>query len=62
MNIDLKDPKLKYALQEKHRYVVIKSLEHFKPIIGVNLVKIHIPFIQMKDVLTQAKPSGRLAR
>lgn len=48
----MKYAKLKYGLLEKHGYAVIKSLEHFQPIIGANLVKIHIPFIQIKYVLT----------
>lgn len=53
MSTTLKGAKLNYTLVEKWAYIVIKGLEHFKSSFGSCLVKVHIPFPTIKDILTQ---------
>jgi hypothetical protein len=44
---------LNYTITEKHAYVVVKSLKHFRTYVGYNKIKAFFPYPVVKDVLSQ---------
>jgi len=44
---------LNYSITKKQDYSLVKSLKHFINYIGYNKIKAYVPYLAVKDVLSQ---------
>jgi hypothetical protein len=54
----LRDSELNYFITEKQAYALVKSLKHFRNYIGYNKIKACVPYLAVKDVLSQQDCMG----
>ena len=59
---DLRDSTLKNNIMEKQAYALVKALKEFRVYILHSHSIIFVPFVAIKDILTQAEPDGRRAK
>ena len=58
----LRDAPLKYNIMEKHAYALIKALKEFRVYILHSHTIAYVPSSAIKEILTQSKPEGRIAK
>jgi hypothetical protein len=54
----LRDSELNYTITEKQAYALVKSLQHFRNCVGYNKIKAYVPYLAVKDVLSQQDCMG----
>jgi hypothetical protein len=54
----LRNSELNYSITEKQSYTLVKSLKHFRNYIGYNKIKAYVPYLAVKDVLSQQDCMG----
>jgi hypothetical protein len=54
----LRDSELNYSIIEKKAYALVKSLKHFINYVGYNKIKAYVPYLTVKDVLSQQDCMG----
>jgi hypothetical protein len=53
MSKKLRDSKLNYTTTKKQAYALVKSLKHFQTSIGYNKIKSSVPYLVVKEILSQ---------
>jgi hypothetical protein len=53
MSKTLRDIEQKYTIIEKQDYSLVQSLKHFRSYVGHNKIISYVPYLVVKDVLTQ---------
>jgi hypothetical protein len=54
----LRDSELNYSTTEKQAYALVKSLKHFRNYVGYNKIKAYVPYLAVKNVLSQQDCMG----
>jgi hypothetical protein len=54
----LRDSELNYSITEKQAYALVKSLKNFRNYVGYNKIKAYVPYLAVKDVLSQQDCMG----
>jgi len=50
---NLRYSKLNYTITEKQTYALVKSLKHFQTYVGYNKIRAFVPYLAVKDILSQ---------
>ena len=58
----LRDSTLKYDIMDKQAYALVRELKEFRVYILHSHIIAHVPFVAIKEVLTQPNPDGRRAK
>ena len=61
-NQALRDSTMKYEIMKKNDYALVKDLKEFMVYILHSHTIVYVPFVPIKEILTQAKIDGRRAK